>query len=56
MTKSDQPLLQAFVVSRCPFGLQMQRIMADIISDAEETEEYLKVMYIGSVDAPRTTP
>ena len=27
-TKSDKPLLEAFIVSRCPFGLQMQRIMA----------------------------
>lgn len=55
MTKSDQPLLQAFVVSKCPFGLQMQRIMADIISESKDTEEYLKVMYIGSVDAKNNT-
>jgi hypothetical protein len=25
MTKSDQPLLQAFVVSQCPFELRMQK-------------------------------
>ena len=55
MTKSDRPLLQAFVVSRCPFGLQMQRIMADIIRESGETEEYLKVMYIGSVDTENNT-
>jgi thioredoxin 1 len=55
MTKSDQPLLQAFVVSKCPFGLQMQRILADIISESKDTEEYLKVMYIGSVDAENNT-
>ena len=55
MTKSDQPLLQAFVVSKCPFGLQMQRIMANIISESKEAEEYLKVMYIGSVDADNNT-
>ena len=55
MNKSNQPLLQAFVVSRCPFGLQMQRIMADIISEAEETEEFMKVMYIGAVDAENNT-
>ena len=55
MNKSDQPLLQAFVVSKCPFGLQMQRIMANIISDAQETEEYLKVMYIGEVDPENNT-
>lgn len=55
MTKSDLPLLQAFVVSKCPFGLQMQRIMADTIIESEKTEEYLKVMYIGSVDADNNT-
>lgn len=55
MTKSDQPLLQAFVVSKCPFGLQMQRIMANIISESKDTEKYLKVMYIGSVDNDNNT-
>jgi thioredoxin 1 len=50
MTKSDQPLLQAFIVSRSPFGLQIQRIMASIIGQSNETEKYLKVSYIGSVN------
>lgn len=49
MTKSDQPLLQAFVVARCPFGLQMQRIMAEIVSKSPQAKDYLKVRYIGSV-------
>ncbi|MGB4651848.1 MAG: thioredoxin domain-containing protein [Methanothrix sp.] len=55
MSKSEQPLLQAFVVSRCPFGLQMQRIMADIIMESGETDRYLKVRYIGSVDEKNNT-
>ena len=55
MSKSEQPLLQAFVVSRCPFGLQMQRIMADIIMESGETDRYLKVRYIGSVDEENNT-
>jgi thiol-disulfide isomerase/thioredoxin len=55
MNKSDQPLLEAFVVSRCPFGLQMQRIMAAVISEAKGAEEHLKVRYIGSVDAENNT-
>lgn len=55
MTKSDQPLLQAFVVSKCPFGLQMQRIMADMIDQSSEMEEYLIVRYIGSVDEENNT-
>jgi hypothetical protein len=55
MTKSDQPLLQAFVVSKCPFGLQVQRIMANIINESKDTEQYLKVMYIGSLDPVNNT-
>jgi thioredoxin 1 len=49
MTKSDKPLLEAFVVSKCPFGLQMQRIMVNLISQSQDAENYLKVRYIGSV-------
>jgi thioredoxin 1 len=48
MTKSDKPLLEAFVVSLCPFGLQMQRIMADIISELPQSKDHIKVRYIGS--------
>ncbi len=55
MTKSDQPLLQAFVVSKCPFGLQVQRIMANIINESKDSEKYLKVMYIGSLDRDNNT-
>ena len=49
MTKSDKPLLEAFVVSRCPFGLQMQRIMTNMINQSKDAENYLKVRYIGAV-------
>jgi thioredoxin 1 len=49
MSKSDRPVLQAFIVSRCPFGLQMQRILAEMVGNVPEAEESLKVMYIGSV-------
>jgi len=49
MTKSDDAVLQAFIVSRCPFGLQMQRIMANMINNVPEAEDSLNVMYIGSV-------
>ena len=55
MTKSDQPLLQAFVVSKCPFGLQVQRIMANILNESKDTEQYMKVMYIGSLDPVNNT-
>ena len=31
--KNDNPVLEAYVVSRCPFGIQMQRVMADVIKN-----------------------
>jgi thioredoxin 1 len=49
VTKSDQPLLEAFVVSRCPFGLQMLRILAEMVGKAPQAEKYVKIRYIGSV-------
>jgi len=49
MTKSAIPVLEAFVVSHCPFGLQMQRIMAEIIRELPQSKDYLKVRYIGSI-------
>jgi thioredoxin 1 len=48
MTKSDQPLLVAYVVSHCPFGLQMQRIMANVSDNIPEAAKYMEVRYIGS--------
>jgi hypothetical protein len=45
--KSDSPTLQAFVVSYCPFGLQMQRILADVVP-ALGTDN-IEVLYMGQV-------
>lgn len=49
ITKSDAPLLEAFIVSRCPYGFQMQRMMADAIKNIPALAEYVRVEYIGSV-------
>jgi thioredoxin 1 len=49
MNKSNDPVLDAYVVSRCPFGLQIQRIMRNTIAQLPEAAKYLKVRYIGSV-------
>lgn len=42
--KSDEPLLEAFIVSYCPFGVQMQRILAEI-----PLKDNIKVRYLGSI-------
>lgn len=47
--KSDSPMLEAFVVARCPYGLQMQRAMADAVKNMPSLAQYIKVRYIGSV-------
>jgi len=47
--KNDKPLMEAFVVSRCPFGLQMQRILAEIGKNISSLMDNVKVRYIGSI-------
>jgi len=44
--KVDEPVMEAFVVSYCPYGLQMQRILASV---ADILGDNIKVRYIGSV-------
>ncbi len=51
LAKSDKPMLDAHIVSRCPFGLQMQRAMADAIETAPELANYVTVRYMGTVDS-----
>ncbi len=49
LEKSDTPVLEAYVVSRCPFGLQMQRIMADVVKNIPSLAKNMKVRYMGAV-------
>lgn len=47
--KREEPVLEAFVVSYCPFGLQMQRILNEIVKGIPELSDYIKIRYMGSV-------
>lgn len=49
ITKADDAELDVFVVSYCPFGLQMQRIMAEIIKDIPSLADNIKIRYMGDV-------
>ena len=49
LEKSDNPMMEAYVVSMCPYGLQMQRAMADAVQKVPELANYIKARYIGSV-------
>jgi len=47
--QSANPQLEAYVVSRCPYGLQMQRIMAEIIKEIPEASNNIMIRYMGAV-------
>jgi len=53
--KSDEPLLEAFVVSECPFGTQMQRILNEIVKNISSLANNIKVEYIGSIQGDKIT-
>jgi len=50
LAKNEAPVLEVFVVSKCPFGLQMQRILSEVIKSIPEAAKYMKVEYIGEVN------
>jgi len=55
VTKADSPMLEAYVVARCPYGLQMQRAMAEAVKEQPALAQYMKVVYIGEVSGNTIT-
>ncbi len=53
--KSDEPLMNVFVVSSCPYGVQMQRILAEIWKNIPSLLNSVKVRYIGSISDNKIT-
>ena len=47
--KTENPMLEAFVVSSCPFGLQMQRAVADAVKNIPSLASNVVIRYIGSI-------
>jgi len=55
LKKADKSSLDAFVVSNCPYGLQMQRILAEVIKNIPTFAQNIKVRYIGEVSGDKIT-
>ncbi|TSC94486.1 MAG: Uncharacterized protein CEN87_455 [Parcubacteria group bacterium Licking1014_1] len=55
LKKTDSPELEAYIVSKCPFGLQMQRVLADVVKNAPSLAKNIKVMYIGAISNGKIT-
>ena len=49
LNKTDKPQLEAYVVSRCPYGIQMQRVLADVVKNAPALDSNIIVRYMGSI-------
>ena len=55
LPKTEKPLLKAFVVSYCPFGLQMQRILGEIEKNIPSLKDNIRIEYIGSISKGKIT-
>jgi len=53
--KSENPQLEAFVVSKCPFGLQMQRVLNEILKNIPSLAGDVRVEYIGAIENGKIT-
>ncbi len=53
--KTEKPLLEAFVVSECPFGIQMQRILNEIVKNIPSLANNIRVEYMGSIQEDKIT-
>ncbi|MFZ2025263.1 MAG: hypothetical protein WAV51_03205 [Microgenomates group bacterium] len=55
VNKADAPKVTGFVVANCPFGLQMQRVMARAIAEQPALASVFDVKYIGSIENGKIT-
>lgn len=55
LTKTETPILTAFVVAKCPYGLQMQRLFKKTIDELPQIANNLIVKYIGSIENGKIT-
>jgi len=53
--KVEKPILDAFVVSYCPYGTQMQRIINNIVENISELKNNIKIRYIGQIQDGKIT-
>jgi len=55
ISKAEEPILDAFVVSYCPYGTQMQRIINKIGENISELKKNIKIRYIGQIQDGKIT-
>lgn len=53
--KAANPKLEAFVMSKCPYGLQMQRVLNEAVKNIPSLVGNIKVTYMGAVTNGKIT-
>ena len=48
-SKAESPVLEVFVVSYCPYGTQIQAVLADVVSGVPDLAKNIRVRYMGGV-------
>jgi len=54
-TKITEPIFEPFVVSYCPYGLQMQRILVEVVKQIPDLKNSIKIRYIGAIENGKIT-
>ena len=47
--KTDKAIIEAFVVSNCPYGVQMQKVFEKLVADEASSKENVQIKYIGNI-------
>lgn len=55
MKKTANPAVEAYIVSQCPYGLQMQRVLADVVKNIPDLAQNIFVRYMGAVSNGKIT-
>lgn len=55
LKKEEEPELEAFIASQCPFGTQMLRIVNEIVKNIPELDNYINIRYMGDIQDGKIT-
>lgn len=55
VSKTEKPLLEVFVVSYCPYGTQMQRVLVGILKEIPSLTDNIKISYMGGIQGGKVT-
>ena len=55
LNKSSTPVLTAYIVSQCPYGLQMERTIKNAVAENPSLADKIDIKYIGAIENGKIT-